>query len=862
MKRVFAFALLVMLLTLSAAPAEVLFFTDAGLHLDGGILEVTQMDGAQFLVPLAGIPRVHAPEGLIGLDVVQADMELFEKAELVFADGAAVSTVSRGQLAASPLHAVVIRTIGSVPDTVENLVVIQDGDFPAHTSIYAAEGLMEGGLLSYTVASGERFILILQTGGSEKSIIHAQMPVNISGQEQDESILIKAYYLNGEEAPFVFEVTKGEELHPAEAVHIPTVEPVAVETEEEATPEPVAEEVWTEPTPVAETSPEPEPAPAVIEVEASFTPEETFAPEQAANVGMAELVYVEAMAEPEPVVFEAPAEPEEEDPAEAEEDPSEEDLAPEDPAEEEILPVVIETVDPAFVVYMAGDGTGITPSAVMDADEPLPLPAGAYRQVNSPDGTVAFALDPSYVSGGSITFAGGDNPPFQSTSAALMATFPESLYLYAAKARGLDEGEIATYFTLVRTVGFAPRFVPLMQVESLEDTGFGDAHTFHFIAPDNVDFTLLPFGEPGEDGIPPMYNLQYRFDNIPVGATMASVPLIARGVDTRPVTLDITKKALLRTADDAAPDPVMLLGGTLYVPDPGVPRESLTLSIEENGLQRPLFASDFTIVPAPEGMIGIEIFGMDIHGHEVLTLSSFDDAMRYESYIIMRPLPAEGQIHAIQIETQGLVDGTVADMYVDNALMTFSSGRPLTDADVHVFPSPDFMRFTLIAAGGTDANYQDSRLGSTSVDVGTLAVGESRELSIQPLDDSALPFTVTFTKVALLRGDGPDTGWTAAGLEEAADGAPDAESAPGDEGASGQGSSAAIAEETVGFVTVRTSANVREGDSTDYAIARTVRPGQVFRTVGRTENGWFIIELTSDTLGYIAPGTVSFSRSR
>ncbi|MCL1795723.1 MAG: SH3 domain-containing protein [Clostridia bacterium] len=624
MKTIFTLTLLVMLLTFCSASAEVLFFSDIGRLPEESILEITQTDGSQFLVPLAGVPRVYAPDGLIGLDVIPADRELFEKAELLSVDGSSGSTASSGQLTASPLYAIHIQSIGTVPDIVQRLIIIQDGDFPAYSPVYAADGITKDGRLFCDIAAGDQFILVLQTGGDITQTYYLPIPINVSDISGDAPLLIQAYNIDGREAPFKIEATRRETLRPTDQTQTPEADPVTGDTAtENGAPDPSASDLH---------------AGGITQVESS--PSQT-------HTGAATLEYIAA-----------------------------------------------------------------------EADEETEI----------------------------ITFA--ENPR-------------------------TEQAETA-------------------EVEEPEDTD----------------------------------------------------------------------------ADETASDPVAIRTGTLFIPDPGLPVEKLQLFIEEDdGLTIPLFTSSYSIKSAPDGLVGIEVTGMDIDHHGVVEVSSASESMAYESYSILNPLPGEGTIHAVRIQTNGLPEGAVSAICVDNARMTFSADRPLADTDAYVFPSPDCMLFSLVAYAGENTDDPETQLCGTSVDIETLNIGESRGLFVQPADDIAEGFTITFTKTAVLRDENKaadsDAPHAADGADPTARSDGTVETAAEDtKAAAGLAVTDTIQTDVTGYVTIRYSGYIRDGDNTGCMIVRSVRTGQIFRTFGRTENGWYIVELPENSAGYISPNNCRFSKHR
>ena len=58
----------------------------------------------------------------------------------------------------------------------------------------------------------------------------------------------------------------------------------------------------------------------------------------------------------------------------------------------------------------------------------------------------------------------------------------------------------------------------------------------------------------------------------------------------------------------------------------------------------------------------------------------------------------------------------------------------------------------------------------------------------------------------------------------------------------------------VGEVTVteHRDVNLRSGDSVDYSIIGTGKPGQLFQTTGKTANGWYEIITPDNQIAYIS----------
>ncbi len=187
------------------------------------------------------------------------------------------------------------------------------------------------------------------------------------------------------------------------------------------------------------------------------------------------------------------------------------------------------------------------------------------------------------------------------------------------------------------------------------------------------------------------------------------------------------------------------IAGVYYFPDPGLPADQIAMEFSLTATPRKVRA---VLVDAPEGVVALDTGDLDLTGARLLHLKVGTDTP-FVSYSILDPSGPRQDLYAIKFETRGLTPGVVAEMRTDSFQICFDGkAKQLTDGNALILPTVE--RFNLCYYSLTGGSEAARRMADMDIKCTDLAIGESKEISVDLLNDQSAPFTLILTKVALL----------------------------------------------------------------------------------------------------------------
>lgn len=223
MKRFVTMALAALLCAGGAlAGAEVFYFPDPGSPLDGSYFALQYKDNTQMQFMPEEYVYADAPEGLIGLEVADAEEENLWLAGLVLYETPTAYLQAFSDVpmlkTAEALYAIRIETQGIRPDIVEEITLYHPGagETAAEANRFFSMNFTDrpySDVTPYVVPGFERFEIVLSPGekydethGGEGPF--CQTAIDVSELSVGESTEVYAQLLRGMDEPFMFNVTK------------------------------------------------------------------------------------------------------------------------------------------------------------------------------------------------------------------------------------------------------------------------------------------------------------------------------------------------------------------------------------------------------------------------------------------------------------------------------------------------------------------------------------------------------------------------------------------------------------------------------------------------------------------------------
>lgn len=195
----------------------------------------------------------------------------------------------------------------------------------------------------------------------------------------------------------------------------------------------------------------------------------------------------------------------------------------------------------------------------------------------------------------------------------------------------------------------------------------------------------------------------------------------------------------------------MATAEVLYLPDLGIPLSEGEIELLDIGyITQQVHKIEPEMLTQQEGFYALALDEEQASVYDGLVFRRLVND-QLDGYVNNRGQDLGQNLYAVEVQTSGLLPGTLGSVHVDNLVVSYPGEAAQSDETVLRLPCTDTFTLYLYAADDAPEEYAGWLFCRVNVDLSDISEGESKTITVEPAYRYPDAFDVTFTKGALLR---------------------------------------------------------------------------------------------------------------